>query len=202
MSKISQIMLAGGLALIIITYVLLYTPVYNMFWGYKPPKEYQGNIDFSKTPIPKVPAISKPLSLEAAAKPIATKEAAAKKPAAKKAASIEVVAQVKKKEELKIEIPKFVTLRDPFALDFSYQRVEAPPTAKPTAAAPAPAKASLVLQGIFLSGKMKSAIIDDKLVYVGTKVAGGWKVYDIKSDMVTLVQSGKYKFLRISQGVL
>lgn len=177
------------MALVVITYVLLYTPVYDLFWGYKPPKEYQGNMDFSKTPPPKAPAISKPLSLEAAAKP------AAAKPATKEAA-----AKVKKKEELKIEIPKFVTLRDPFALDFGYQRVEAPPEAAPSA--PAPAKASLVIQGIFLSGKMKSAIIDDKLVYVGSKVAGGWKVYDIKSDMVTLVQSGKYKFLRITQGVL
>jgi len=191
-------MLALGLALVVITYILLYTPIYDMFWGYKPPKDYQGNVDFSKTPPPKVPAISKPLSLEAAVKPAATKEASVKKLAAKKVASKEV--QAKEKEEVKIEIPKFVTLRDPFALDFGYQRVEAAPETKSTAA-PAPVKASLVLQGIFLSGQMKSAIIDDRLVYAGSNVAGGWKVYDIKSDMVTLVQSGKYKFLRIKQGV-
>ena len=193
-------MLAGGLALIIITYILLYTPVYNMFWGYKPPKGYQGNVDFSKTPVPKVAAISKPLSLEAAVKPAATKEAAVKKLAEKKVATKEAQAPAKKKEELIIEIPKFVSLRDPFNLDFAYQRVEAAP--EEPRSTPAPVRASLVIQGIFLSGNMKSAIIDDKLVYVGSKVAGGWKVYDIKSDMVTLVQSGKYKFLRITQGVL
>lgn len=48
-----------------------------------------------------------------------------------------------------------------------------------------------------MSGNVKSAIIDDKVVYVGTKVAEGYKVDEIKTDVVILKKGGKIKKLRI-----
>ncbi len=96
------------------------------------------------------------------------------------------------------QIPKFVTLRDPFEVDYAYKKVEvtqAPGETKPKEAKPAPRY--LILQGVFMSGGVKTAIIDDRVVSLGSRVALGWRVSDIREDMVILRMGGKIKYLRI-----
>jgi hypothetical protein len=184
MNKSSVVILVIGLVAISVAYVLLYTPVYDMIWGIKVPKVYS---------LPSAPAVSTP-AVPPPVKVVATIEAAKAtaearpKPAvtAKKTATAEVV-------------PKFVTLRDPFEVDFAYIKVEAPPEAGKPAAPEAP-KAVLVLQGIFMSGTQTVAIIDDKVVSEGSRVAEGWKVSEIRSDMVILSKGGRIKTLRMKVG--
>ena len=94
------------------------------------------------------------------------------------------------------EEARIAALRDPFDVAFSFVKVEET-TVPGSPSAPQEFKKFLVLQGIFMSGNVKSAIIDDKVVYVGTKVAEGYKVDEIKTDVVILKKGGKIKKLRI-----
>jgi len=182
MNKSSVVILVIGLVAITFAYVLLYTPVYDMIWGIKVPKVY--SLPSAPAPTPPPPPVKVVATLEG----VKASAEAKPKPAitAKKTATEEA-------------IPKFVTLRDPFEVGFSYIKVEAPPEAGKPAAPEAP-KAVLVLQGIFMSGTQTVAIIDDKVVNEGARVAEGWKVSEIRSDMVILSKGGKIKTLRMKVG--
>ena len=190
---------------IILVYVFLYTPVYDTIFGYKPPREYQAQAPLV---LPKMtPATSEAFKKAA----VVTKEALSVKVARKATREAEKVAKKATVKPLKaasrpspeataeIELPKFVNLRDPFMVDFAYTHIEAPPEEKKTAtsAPAAPPKTILQLQGIFISGDMRSAIIDDRIVYEGSQVASGWKVSEIRLNMVILTQAGKIKTLRM-----
>jgi len=184
MNKSSVVILVIGLVAITVAYVLLYTPVYDMIWGIKVTKVSP----LASFPAPKPP--SPPPSVKMVATVEVTKASAEAKPkpamTAKKTTSTEAV-------------PKFVTLRDPFEVDFAYVKVETP-TEPGAPAAPEAPKAVLVLQGIFMSGTQTVAIIDDKVVNEGSRVAEGWKVSEIRSDMVILSKGGKIKTLRMKVG--
>lgn len=190
MSKLSTVLFTAGLILVLFVYVLLYTPLYEMIWGYQPPKEYQPQADLTKRPIqPRV--ITKAATAEATP----TKEAVAGKKKPEPPAAEKIKIEEPKKPA---PPPKFVNLRDPFVLDFSIVAAAEEPA---TPSAPPKPKATLVLQGIFVSGTVKSAIIDDKIVSVGTSVARGFKVYDIREDSVILKKGSAYKTLSIKGGI-
>jgi hypothetical protein len=175
MSKASNfIMLIGGV-LILIAYVLLYTPLYDLLWKVQQPVR-------PNLVMPGRPAITKPLA------PPITGEAKVAKPPPKPPV---VTAEA---------YPKFVTLRDPFVVDFAFVQSEEKPKEGPAQPAEAP-KPVLQLQGIFLSPGVEAAIMDDQVVNVGSLVAKGWKVAEIRYDRVILTQKGKRKVLRIKLGV-
>jgi len=175
MSKASNFIMAIGGILILVAYVLLYTPLYDLLFKIQQPVR-------SNLVMPVRPAITKPISL-----PI-TGEAKVAKPLPKPPV---VTAEA---------YPRFVTLRDPFVVDFAFTQSEAAPKEGPATPAEAP-KPVLVLQGIFLSPGVEAAIIDDQVVNVGSRVAKGWKVAEIRYDRVILTQKGKRKVLLIKLGV-
>ncbi|KAF0134140.1 MAG: hypothetical protein FD145_896 [Candidatus Saganbacteria bacterium] len=95
------------------------------------------------------------------------------------------------------EIPKFVVLRDPFEVNFSYAKPDAPPDGQSKPADPVPPKKYLVLQGILISDDVKTAIIDDKVVSENAELYDGWRLAEIRTDSVLLRKGGKVKILRI-----
>ncbi|MFA4967520.1 MAG: hypothetical protein WC624_04810 [Candidatus Margulisiibacteriota bacterium] len=100
--------------------------------------------------------------------------------------------------EAQTPIPKFVTLRDPFEVGFSYKKAEVSTVPEnPNEAAPVVVKRYLELQGIFMTGDARTAIIDDKVVSEGSLVAGGFRVSSIRSDSVIISRGGKAKTLRL-----
>jgi len=103
--------------------------------------------------------------------------------------------------EIAKPVPRSATLRDPFAVDFIYLKPEVQPAEPGQEKPPAAPKPVLMLQGIFLSRDMRIAIIDDKVVMVGSRVAAGWTVAQIKPDMVILSKDGKMKKLLMKVGV-
>jgi len=106
-----------------------------------------------------------------------------------------------KKAEAPAPPGRLVTLRDPFTVDFVYLKPEVQPEEPGQEKPPAAPKPVLMLQGIFLSGDMRIAIIDDKVVTAGSRVAAGWTVAQIKPDMVILSKDGKIKTLLMKVGV-
>ena len=93
-------------------------------------------------------------------------------------------------------IPRYAVLRDPFAVDFGYTKAE---KAAPGVASSAPVARprALSLQGIFISGDVKSALIDDNVVYAGSATSGGYTVSEIRPDSVVLTKKGKTTVLRL-----
>lgn len=117
-------------------------------------------------------------------------------PVAKKAPSKTPKVEKEKKEEPKIEkIPKFSILRDPFEVKFAYEKVEQKEEKEVVK------KEGLYLQGIFIEGKNKYAIIDDKLVHEGDRTFLNYKVYRILSDRVIVLKGKQRKVLKIELGV-
>ncbi|MBI5699381.1 hypothetical protein HZC35_03605 [Candidatus Saganbacteria bacterium] len=170
MSKAGNYIMAAGGVLILVVYILLYTPLYDLLFNVRAARP---NLAITR------PAATKPLSFTS------TREA--------------VNEPVKPPLPVVEPAPKFVVLRDPFQVDFSFVKGEEKPV---EGAAPAEApKPMLVLQGIFLSPGVEAAIIDDQVVNVGTRVALGWKVAEIGTDRVILSQGGKWKVLKIKLGV-
>lgn len=170
MSKAGNYIMAAGGVLILLVYIFMYTPLYDLIFSVRPARP---NLAITR------PSITKPLTNLPTGE--AVKEA------------VKLLAPVGE------SVPKFVILRDPFVVDFNFVRGEE----KPAEGAPAPEapKPTLVLQGIFLSPGVEAAIIDDQVVNVGSRVALGWKVAEIKTDRVILSQGGKRKTIRIKLGV-
>lgn len=170
MSKAGNYIMAAGGVLILVVYILLYTPLYDLLFNVRAARP---NLAITR------PAATKPLSITS------TREA--------------VKEQVVPPAPVVEPAPKFVILRDPFQVDFSFVKGEE----KPTEGAPPPEapKPTLVLQGIFLFNGVEAAIIDDQVVNVGSRVAHGWRVAEIETDQVILSQGGKRKVLKIKLGV-
>ena len=183
MSKGFNIILLISLAVIVSVYILLYTPVYDILWGSKPPA--------SVALVPKTPLEPKIFPSK-----LPTKEAEEAKEdlSAKASAS----AGIKEKPEtLKVEKTKpFMVLRDPFEVKFAYEKIEKTEEEKKVIK-----KKSLYLQGIFIEGKNKYAIIDDKLVHEGDRTSLNYKVYRILFDRVIVLKGKQRKVLKIELGV-
>ena len=115
------------------------------------------------------------------------------------AEAVRVVVTAEAKVAEKAAAPKFVILRDPFEVGFEYRKAEVPAglPGTPAEVKPAAVRKYLVLQGIFITGDAKMAIIDDKVVYEGSSVAGGYRVSQIKDDYVVINKGGKTKTLRL-----
>ncbi|MFA4905213.1 MAG: hypothetical protein WC645_01780 [Candidatus Margulisiibacteriota bacterium] len=169
MSKIGNYIMGAGGVLILAAYLVFYTPLYDLMFSVRPARP---NLAVNR------PTAAKPLSA------ISTKEA--------------VKEQVVLPPPAAVPAPKYISLRDPFRVDFNYIHGEETPGEGSPSEAPKP---KLVLQGIFLSPGVEAAIIDDQVVNVGSAVALGWKVAEIRTDRVILSQGGQRKVLRIKLGV-
>lgn len=90
------------------------------------------------------------------------------------------------------------SLRDPFSVGFAIKQAEN--VGEVEAAPVVAAKKTLDLQGIFLAGDKRTAIIDDEMVQEGEWVQG-WKVQKIYTNRVVLVKGGREKILYIKIGV-
>ncbi|HTY13795.1 MAG TPA: type II secretion system protein N [Candidatus Omnitrophota bacterium] len=178
MTDSTKIILIVGAILIATAYVLLYTPLADVLFVPKP------KIPQPIRPVPPPPHPFILPTAEAAASSITSE---AEKAAPKLIPSGE-----------SSSVPKFMVLRDPFAVNFSFAKAAISTTAPSGAPAEKPVpKKVLQLQGVFLSGGTKSAIIDDRVVSVGSIVAGGYRVSDIRDDRVLLKKDGKHKVLKI-----
>ena len=157
-----------GVIVILGAYLVFYTPLVENIFMPKP------NLKKAEIPAKSIRTDSVPSS-EAAR--VSTAEAKTEKAAAQ----------------------KFVILRDPFEVGFEYRKAETTAPLPGTGAEikPAVVKKYLVLQGIFIAVDTKIAIIDDKVVYEGSSVAGGYKVFQIKDDYVVIKKGKKIKTLRL-----
>ena len=173
MSKGFKIILLVSLAAIISAYVLLYTPVYDMLWSSKPS---------APVALPSKTALEPKIFLSK----LPTKE------------SEETKKKIQEKAEtLKVEKKKpFMVLRDPFKVKFAYKKIKKTEEDKKVVK-----KKSLYLQGIFIEGKNRYAIIDDKLVHEGDRTSLNYKVYRILSDRVIVLKVKQRKVLKIELGV-
>jgi hypothetical protein len=224
------IIIVGGI-LILSAYIMLYTPVAEVFV----PKTKIPQPIRSVTPITKptnaapsaknsTPAsvkTSAPTKEVAAAKevkkgqaPVLKKNAtpapladklvseqpllpAPKPGAAKPPKPLVASPEAKAKAPADLDISKYVYIRDPFEVGFSFAKIIEEPSVPGAPASASAPKKYLVLQGVFISGKIKSAIIDDKVVYIGSGVAEGYKVAEIKPDLVLLKKGARIKKLKI-----
>lgn len=177
MSKAGNFIMVIGGILILIAYVLLYTPLYDLLF---------------KVQQPAPPALGGPRQVRA-------NLAIPTRPAVVTGEAKVIKAPPKPPLVTAGAYPKFVTLRDPFVVDFAFVKSEEKP--KEGAPPPEAPKPVLQLQGIFLSPGVEAAIIDDQVVNVGSQVAKGWKVAEIRYDRVILTQKGKRKVLMIKLGV-
>lgn len=178
MSRSGKILFFVGLLAILAAYALLYTPLYDVLFAPKAPAPA------IKAPAPPIQGLPK----------IILKEEPEEKPKPEALAKEEKSKE--KKDEKKELVPAYTVLRDPFILDFAYEKVE-----KKEGGEPVQVVTYLQLQGIFITGSTKMAIIDDNVVGEGDRIALGWRVSRIYSDRVVITKGRSSRTLRIKLGV-
>lgn len=171
-----------GVIVILGAYLLFYTPLAeSIFVRASSPKKAE------------IPARSSP------ANRVTSAEAISRVISSPGSGTGEPMAQNKSGSTKEAEAPKFVALRDPFEVGFEYRKAEVSPPlpGTPAEVKPAVVKKYLVLQGVFIAGETKMAIIDDRVVYEGSMVAGGYTVSQIREDRVVINKGDKIKTLRL-----
>jgi hypothetical protein len=89
-----------------------------------------------------------------------------------------------------------IILRDPFDVNFVFAK-PAKGTAKGTTTRTGVISGRLSLQGIFVVGDTKAAIVNDRVVYEGDKVSG-WRVHRISDKTVVLKKGSATRTLRLA----
>lgn len=96
---------------------------------------------------------------------------------------------------------EIVHIRDPFYLDYRFEKLQTTMEARQTATTEsAPKKTYLVLNGIFMNSDGNIAIIDDRMYSRGQSVYG-WTILGVYSDRVVLNKRGQTKVIRLKVGV-